>query len=446
LSSHSEIEAHMTARKSHLIATLVAVLMLAVPWTAFAGNVESAVLDTVAPYGSTTLAPGQAQPIVIVLRIGGPQDGVATFKVYRNYTLQGGAFVGSDPVTFTVQPHLIPEARYYTLDGTLSVAAGHSAGTYYLSVIPFDITNSVVHGNKLKFGGAVSYKVIVPAAADTTPPVLSLPANMVVEATGPNGAAVTFTATATDDNPANPAVTCVPPSGSTFPLGVTTVNCSATDAAGNTATGSFKITVQDTTPPAITWVGGPAAGGTYVEGAVPAAPTCTALDIVWGSVPCNVSGYSAAVGTHTMTAAATDGSGNTATATRSYTVTPAAQQCAVQGFFPPVTATTGPTIAWNTVKGGSTVPLKFKIFSGSTELTSTSYVVQPLTGVRIDCKTLAELGTENLTPAGSTALRYDAAGGQFIFNWQTPRTPGVCYKVTVAATCGGSATAYFQLK
>jgi len=38
-------------------------------------------------------------------------------------------------------------------------------------------------------------------------------------------------------------VVCNPPSGSCFPLGVTTVTCTATDASGNTATCSFTITV-----------------------------------------------------------------------------------------------------------------------------------------------------------------------------------------------------------
>jgi hypothetical protein len=37
-----------------------------------------------------------------------------------------------------------------------------------------------------------------------------------------------------------------PPSGSTFKLGETTVNCSAKDAAGNPATGSFKVAVTIT--------------------------------------------------------------------------------------------------------------------------------------------------------------------------------------------------------
>jgi hypothetical protein len=79
---------------------------------------------------------------------------------------------------------------------------------------------------------------------DTTPPTLTLPANMTVAAINPAGTVVTFSATATDTvAPLIPVVTCVPPSGSSLPLGVTTVNCSASDTAGNTANGSFTINV-----------------------------------------------------------------------------------------------------------------------------------------------------------------------------------------------------------
>jgi hypothetical protein len=43
-------------------------------------------------------------------------------------------------------------------------------------------------------------------------------------------------------------VTCAPASGSIFPLGTTTVACTATDAAGNMASASFRVTVVDTIP------------------------------------------------------------------------------------------------------------------------------------------------------------------------------------------------------
>jgi Ca2+-binding RTX toxin-like protein len=55
--------------------------------------------------------------------------------------------------------------------------------------------------------------------------------------------------------PLAPPVTCLPASGATFPLGTTTVTCTATDAAGNARTGTFPVTVRDTTPPTLTLLG-----------------------------------------------------------------------------------------------------------------------------------------------------------------------------------------------
>jgi len=90
------------------------------------------------------------------------------------------------------------------------------------------------------------------SVVDTTPPTLTLPSDITAEATSPAGAAVTFSATATDLVDGSVTVHCTPASGSTFPLGTTLVQCSATDLHNNTATGSFNVTVQDTTPPTIT--------------------------------------------------------------------------------------------------------------------------------------------------------------------------------------------------
>jgi hypothetical protein len=46
-------------------------------------------------------------------------------------------------------------------------------------------------------------------------------------------------------------VTCDHASGSTFPLGTTIVQCTATDTHNNTGHASFTVTVRDTTPPVI---------------------------------------------------------------------------------------------------------------------------------------------------------------------------------------------------
>ena len=88
---------------------------------------------------------------------------------------------------------------------------------------------------------------------DTTPPTLVLP-HPVAEATGPTGAVVNYVATATDLVDITDPVVCVPLSGSTFPLGSTLVQCTSTDAHGNTAHGSFTVIVQDTTPPVVTHI------------------------------------------------------------------------------------------------------------------------------------------------------------------------------------------------
>src|SRR5204863_1053466 len=45
---------------------------------------------------------------------------------------------------------------------------------------------------------------------------------------------------------------CVPASGSSFPKGVTTVTCTATDTSGNTNACTFTVTVNDTQAPSIT--------------------------------------------------------------------------------------------------------------------------------------------------------------------------------------------------
>ena len=92
-------------------------------------------------------------------------------------------------------------------------------------------------------GGAVTSSVAVVTVADTTPPVLSLPGSLTAPRTSAGGAEVSFTATAVDGCAGPVAVSCVPASGSTFALGLTTVTCTASDGHGNSAAGSFAVTV-----------------------------------------------------------------------------------------------------------------------------------------------------------------------------------------------------------
>ncbi len=98
------------------------------------------------------------------------------------------------------------------------------------------------------------FNVIV---SDTTAPVIAAHTDITAEATSGAGAAVTYTSPATSDAVDGAGVaTCLPASSSTFAFGDTTVNCNATDTAGNPATAtSFKVTVKDTTIPVITRLG-----------------------------------------------------------------------------------------------------------------------------------------------------------------------------------------------
>jgi Tol biopolymer transport system component len=113
----------------------------------------------------------------------------------------------------------------------------------------------------------------------------------------------------------------------------------------------------------------------------------------------------------------------------------------LSGFYQPVDMGD----VWNIVKNGSTVPLKFEVFDGSTEVTDTAIVVQPLTATQTVCSGGA-IDEIELTATGGTSLRYDAASGQFVYTWQTPRKRGYCYIVTLTLTDGSSLSAKFQLK
>ena len=82
-----------------------------------------------------------------------------------------------------------------------------------------------------------SFKINV---IDTTPPALFLPADFSSESN-----VVTYTVSATDLVDGDVMVSCTPASGSTFPEGMTLVQCSASDIRGNDAQGSFNVTVED---------------------------------------------------------------------------------------------------------------------------------------------------------------------------------------------------------
>ncbi|MDP9326787.1 MAG: HYR domain-containing protein [Actinomycetota bacterium] len=155
-----------------------------------------------------------------------------------------------------------------------------------------------------------SFKIVV---HDTTGPVLSL-ANVTAEATGPSGASVSFSPSASDLVDGNVAVNCDANSGATFALGTTAVNCSATDSAGNTSSGAFTVKVQDTTAPELSIPGDIVTEADGATGSV-VLFTASATDLVDGNVAVNCdanSGDTFPLGTTTVTCGASDAAGNAA--------------------------------------------------------------------------------------------------------------------------------------
>lgn len=226
---------------------------------------------------------------------------------------------GQPPLTYNGSAQMIVGHHYdIAADLRLFTQGYDNVGVYGEATIDefsFDVTPGAgAEGIDLAYGPA--------PAGDTTAPVLAGLQDITVPA-GPGGTATaTWTVTATDETDPNPTVSCVPPSGSSFPLGTTTVNCSASDAAGNTSTGSFTVTVTDGTAPVlagiqdITAIAGP-------DGKATPTWTVTATDDVDlnPTVSCSPhSGSAFGFGQTTVTCTATDAAGNASTGSFRVTV------------------------------------------------------------------------------------------------------------------------------
>ena len=98
------------------------------------------------------------------------------------------------------------------------------------------------------FGGMGPYFSLF-RTTDTVPPVLSLPANIATQTPNASGTPVTFAVSAVDAADGDVAPSCDHNSGDTFPIGTTTVHCSATDTEENTSMGNFTVTVTVGSPP-----------------------------------------------------------------------------------------------------------------------------------------------------------------------------------------------------
>jgi hypothetical protein len=128
--------------------------------------------------------------------------------------------------------------------GGPAVACDRPAGTFPLGETTLTCTAVDGSGNR----GTQTATV---AVVDTTKPRISIEARETWEARGPDGAQVTYGASATDLVAGPVGVSCTPASGATFAVGQTTVTCTASDGRGNTAGESVTITVVDRDAPVL---------------------------------------------------------------------------------------------------------------------------------------------------------------------------------------------------
>ncbi|PGC29446.1 hypothetical protein COM11_13805 [Bacillus pseudomycoides] len=151
---------------------------------------------------------------------------------------------------------------------------------------------------------------------DTEPLKIQCPNNITqANDTGECGAVVNFPNPTASSSCPGVNVSCSPASGSLFPVGDTTVTCTATDTCGGTATCSFTVTVNDTEPPTIncpaniTVANEPCQLGAIVNFASTASDNCGVASVT--CIPSSGSFFN--VGTTTVTCTATDIHGNSST-------------------------------------------------------------------------------------------------------------------------------------
>jgi hypothetical protein len=178
--------------------------------------VPISVNETITVTDSTTVPPDRTPPVLIrvpaslTLEATGPGGAVAIFNLPA----------ASDPDDTAGPVTCSPASQSLFALGTTTVTC----------------RSTDTHGNV----GSATFTVTV---ADTTPPVLTVPLALTVDATSPAGAAVTFPASATDLVSGAVPVSCSPASGATFAIGTTAVGCVAQDAAQNTVRRSFEVKV-----------------------------------------------------------------------------------------------------------------------------------------------------------------------------------------------------------
>ncbi len=273
---------------------------------------------------------------------------------------------------------------------------------------------------------------------------------MTVEATSPNGAPATFSVSASDAVGVVGSVSCDAVSGAIFPFGTTIVACSASDAAGNTGSASFNVTVQDTIAPAIT-INAPVHTSYVLNSTANASYSCTdsgsGVNSCTGTVANGAAIDTSSVGPKAFTVNANDKKGNASSSTVNYIVQYASTGTCMGApghqILQPINAD-GSSV----FKQGSTVPAKFRVCDANGTSINTPGLV---TSFSLTGKTTTSSSIAVNEPVFSTtpdaAFRWDASSQQWIFNINTRNMSSMTkYTYTITLNDGSTIVFSFNLK
>ena len=242
--------------------------------------------------------------------------------------------VDSEPPTITCPPSLTVSASAGTSTAAVTFPAPtvsdnapgvHAPVSSPVSGSTFQLGTTTVTSSVVDAAGNSSSCSFTVTVVDSEPPTITCPASRTVSAdAGTSTAVVTFPAPTVSDNaPGVLAPVSSRASGSTLPLGTTSVTCSVSDAAGNTSSCSFTVTVNDNEAPTITC---PANLTRSTDAGTSTAVVTFALPAVHDNAPgvgvpvcAPASGSTFPLGTTTVNCTVTDAAGNTGTC--SFTVT-----------------------------------------------------------------------------------------------------------------------------